>query len=285
MGAPKTKWSDEEETALRDGVAKYGTGKWRGIQKDPTYGPILKDRSNVDLKVGPPHSPALSVLPAVKSTWWAGSNRARAAPRSRSYPTLYKPVPPALYPCGTSCRPLGFSAQDKWRNMAVGNTAADKPKKESEKAPKEPAAKKAAFNMEAKVVAAIGALKDGKDGSSFVDIVKWIEDKGGAPDDLEKNLQPKVKAMVADGKLKEVKKGSYVVGESKRGGKASTKGNKDAKKAAVAASAEAARAVAEAEAAARAAELAAREAERAELEAIAAEEAAKVAATKPIKKR
>mmetsp|Transcript_26552 Transcript_26552/g.85123 ORF Transcript_26552/g.85123 Transcript_26552/m.85123 type:complete len:170 (+) Transcript_26552:1547-2056(+) len=169
--------------------------------------------------------------------------------------------------------------------MAVGNTAADKPKKESEKAPKEPAAKKAAFNMEAKVVAAIGALKDGKDGSSFVDIVKWIEDKGGAPDDLEKNLQPKVKAMVADGKLKEVKKGSYVVGESKRGGKASTKGNKDAKKAAVAASAEAARAVAEAEAAARAAELAAREAERAELEAIAAEEAAKVAATKPIKKR
>eukprot|EP00898_Chlorokybus_atmophyticus_P000610 jgi/Chlat1/154/Chrsp1S00229 len=50
MGAPKSKWTAEEESALRQGVAKYGPGKWRAIQKDPKFGPALAERSNVDLK-------------------------------------------------------------------------------------------------------------------------------------------------------------------------------------------------------------------------------------------
>ncbi|ACO63271.1 predicted protein [Micromonas commoda] len=50
MGVPKTKWSPEEEEALRKGVKKYGAGKWRFIQKDPVLGKILNQRSNVDLK-------------------------------------------------------------------------------------------------------------------------------------------------------------------------------------------------------------------------------------------
>lgn len=48
---PKNKWSPEEEQALRDGVDKYGAGKWRVIQKDPVFGAVLSTRSNVDLKV------------------------------------------------------------------------------------------------------------------------------------------------------------------------------------------------------------------------------------------
>ena len=51
MGAPKQKWTVEEEEALRKGVEKYGPGKWRSIQKDPRFGPDLTQRSNVDLKV------------------------------------------------------------------------------------------------------------------------------------------------------------------------------------------------------------------------------------------
>jgi myb proto-oncogene protein len=51
MGAPKQKWTEEEEVALRKGVERYGPGKWRAIQKDPKYGPFLTQRSNVDLKV------------------------------------------------------------------------------------------------------------------------------------------------------------------------------------------------------------------------------------------
>eukprot|EP00249_Psilotum_nudum_P015935 c25587_g1_i2 orf=567-1547(+) len=50
MGAPKQKWTAEEEAALRAGVEKYGAGKWRNIQKDAEFGRCLSSRSNVDLK-------------------------------------------------------------------------------------------------------------------------------------------------------------------------------------------------------------------------------------------
>lgn len=51
MGAPKQKWSSEEETALKAGVAKHGAGKWSTILKDLEFKSILFLRSNVDLKV------------------------------------------------------------------------------------------------------------------------------------------------------------------------------------------------------------------------------------------
>lgn len=50
MGAPKQKWTAEEEAALRAGVDKYGPGKWRAIQNDDMFGSSLAARSNVDLK-------------------------------------------------------------------------------------------------------------------------------------------------------------------------------------------------------------------------------------------
>lgn len=51
MGAPKQKWTHEEEAALRTGVEKYGPGKWRAILRDPILSSCLSSRSNVDLKV------------------------------------------------------------------------------------------------------------------------------------------------------------------------------------------------------------------------------------------
>ncbi|KAK9811062.1 hypothetical protein WJX73_010075 [Symbiochloris irregularis] len=50
QGAPKQKWTPEEEQALRAGVARYGVGKWRLIQKDEEFTETLCNRSNVDLK-------------------------------------------------------------------------------------------------------------------------------------------------------------------------------------------------------------------------------------------
>ncbi|CAN0920789.1 Pentatricopeptide repeat-containing protein At5g15340, mitochondrial [Linum grandiflorum] len=50
MGAPKQKWTADEEAALKAGVIKHGAGKWRTILKDPEYSGILYLRSNVDLK-------------------------------------------------------------------------------------------------------------------------------------------------------------------------------------------------------------------------------------------
>lgn len=51
MGAPKQKWTSEEEAALKAGVIKHGAGKWRTILKDPEFSGVLYLRSNVDLKV------------------------------------------------------------------------------------------------------------------------------------------------------------------------------------------------------------------------------------------
>lgn len=51
MGAPKQKWTAEEEAALKAGVIKHGAGKWRTILTDPEFSSILHLRSNVDLKV------------------------------------------------------------------------------------------------------------------------------------------------------------------------------------------------------------------------------------------
>ncbi|KAI3930562.1 hypothetical protein MKX01_037008 [Papaver californicum] len=50
MGAPKQKWTSEEEEALKAGVNKHGTGKWKNIQKDPEFGHCLAARSNIDFK-------------------------------------------------------------------------------------------------------------------------------------------------------------------------------------------------------------------------------------------
>uniref|UniRef100_A0A2P2L3J4 MYB transcription factor n=1 Tax=Rhizophora mucronata TaxID=61149 RepID=A0A2P2L3J4_RHIMU len=50
MGAPKQKWTAEEEAALKAGVLKHGMGKWRTILMDPEFSAALRLRSNVDLK-------------------------------------------------------------------------------------------------------------------------------------------------------------------------------------------------------------------------------------------
>ncbi|KAH6808311.1 hypothetical protein C2S53_004230 [Perilla frutescens var. hirtella] len=50
MGAPKQRWTPEEEAALKAGINKYGVGKWSTILKDPEFNTILRSRSNVDLK-------------------------------------------------------------------------------------------------------------------------------------------------------------------------------------------------------------------------------------------
>jgi Myb-like DNA-binding domain len=51
MGAPKQKWTAEEESALKAGVRKHGIGKWRNILRDSEFSMDLRLRSNIDLKV------------------------------------------------------------------------------------------------------------------------------------------------------------------------------------------------------------------------------------------
>ncbi|GFQ04747.1 telomere repeat-binding factor 4 [Phtheirospermum japonicum] len=50
MGNRKQKWTEEEEEALKVGVAKHGAGKWKIILVDSELAPKFMNRSNVDLK-------------------------------------------------------------------------------------------------------------------------------------------------------------------------------------------------------------------------------------------
>mmetsp|Transcript_2756 Transcript_2756/g.7786 ORF Transcript_2756/g.7786 Transcript_2756/m.7786 type:complete len:569 (-) Transcript_2756:221-1927(-) len=45
-----SRWSEDEETALRVGVNRYGEGKWKRILCDPSLSKYFVERSNVDLK-------------------------------------------------------------------------------------------------------------------------------------------------------------------------------------------------------------------------------------------
>eukprot|EP00976_Prorocentrum_cordatum_P005147 101838-Prorocentrum_minimum.AAC.1 len=46
-----SRWNEDEEEALRQGVAKYGEGKWRKILADTALMKYLDGRTNIDLKV------------------------------------------------------------------------------------------------------------------------------------------------------------------------------------------------------------------------------------------
>ena len=54
MGQTKTRWTEDEEDALKKGVERHGVGKWRAIQRDTEFKDRLEKRSNVDLKVRTP---------------------------------------------------------------------------------------------------------------------------------------------------------------------------------------------------------------------------------------
>ncbi|MBA0799120.1 hypothetical protein Gohar_009653, partial [Gossypium harknessii] len=80
MGAPKQKWTPEEEAALKAGVIKHGAGKWRTILKDPEFSGVLYLRSNVDLK---DKWRNMSVM----ANGWGSRDKARlAVKRTSSFP-------------------------------------------------------------------------------------------------------------------------------------------------------------------------------------------------------
>ena len=50
MGMKRRYWSAREVMALKQGVYTHGVGKWSAILSDPSTGPILSERTNVNLK-------------------------------------------------------------------------------------------------------------------------------------------------------------------------------------------------------------------------------------------
>ncbi|KAJ8765653.1 hypothetical protein K2173_014775 [Erythroxylum novogranatense] len=281
MGAPKQKWTAEEEAALKAGVAKHGIGKWRTILMDPEFSAVLRLRSNVDLKDKWRNINVTAI--------WGSRQKAKLALKRN----------PQNSKRGDTSKILDVVQQsndEDAKSLTISNGT-----------PRNGASKVLNARLENVILEAITTLKE-PSGSDRASIALYIEDKYKAPPNLKKLLTGKLKLLTANGKLIKVKH-KYRFSPSSTGSesirsspllllegkqKDSSKPEKSSAEilnksqvnqelskirgmTALEAAAAAAKAVAEAEAAIAAAEEAAREAEKAEAEAEAAQVFAKAA--------
>ncbi|XP_048335789.2 telomere repeat-binding factor 2 isoform X1 [Ziziphus jujuba] len=277
MGAPKQKWTAEEEAALKAGVIKHGAGKWRTILTDPEFSSILHLRSNVDLKDKWRNINVTAI--------WGSRQKAKLALKRNPSTAKNENNPLAV----ATVLPNDEEVVDA-KPLAVS----DVPLRITNS--KEPVAR-----LDNLILDAIINLKEPR-GSDRAAIALYIEEQYWAPPNLKKLLSTKLKHMTANGKLIKVKHRYRIAPSSTSSEKRRsssmlllegrkkdtlraeksdlnilTKSQIDAELTEMRsmtpqeAAAAAARAVAEAEAAIAAAEEAAREAEEAEAEAEAAQ--------------
>ncbi|XVF59257.1 hypothetical protein PTKIN_Ptkin07bG0261200 [Pterospermum kingtungense] len=288
MGAPKQKWTAEEEAALKAGVLKHGTGKWRNILSDPEFSSVLHSRSNVDLKDKWRNINATAI--------WGSRQKAKLALKRNQLAAKHDVNRMALI----TVPPREEVVDAKPLAVSSGNPLAIGPKK-------------SILRLDNTLLEAIASLKE-PGGSDRASIAVYIEEKYAAPPNLKKLLAAKLKLLVANGTLIKVKHKYRIAPRStisearrspllplerrhkdsskaeKKGVNILTKTQVDAELSkmrimtAEEAAAAAARAVAEAEVAIAEAQKAAREAEAAEAEAEAAKIFAK-AAEKALKSR
>ncbi|CAM6009299.1 unnamed protein product [Sphagnum balticum] len=188
MGAPKQKWTAEEEAALRAGVEKYGPGKWRAIQKDSKFGPCLISRSNVDLK---DKWRNMSV-----SANGVGSARERAKPLAVMSP----PGMLTLMDEAFTIDPLAI--------MAPTDGSYDSKSNE--------------FDCDIlfcggryddMVLEAVLGLNE-PDGSSSAAIANYIEERYPVPSNFRRLLTTKLKSLALSGKLMKVRQNYKIKGQS-----------------------------------------------------------------------
>ncbi|XWS29697.1 hypothetical protein CRYUN_Cryun24cG0052400 [Craigia yunnanensis] len=287
MGAPKQKWTAEEEAALKAGILKHGTGKWRNILSDPEFNSVLHSRSNVDLKDKWRNINATAI--------WGSRQKAKLALKRNQLVTKHDDDPMALI----TVPPREEVVDAKPLSVSRGT-------------PRETGPKKPISRLDNILLEAITSLKE-PGGSDRTSIAVYIEEKYATPPNLKKLLATKLKMLVANGTLIKVKHKYRIApcstisearrsllpleGRQKDSSKAEKKGiniltkiqvdaelSKMRSMTAEEAAAAAAQAVAEAEIAIAEAEKAAREAEAAQAEAEAAKSFAK-AAEKALKSR
>ncbi|XP_020230355.1 telomere repeat-binding factor 2 [Cajanus cajan] len=178
MGAPKQKWTAEEEAALKAGVVKHGAGKWRTILTDPEFSSILRMRSNVDLKDKWRNINVTAI--------WGSRQKAKLA--------LKKNLP---------------SPKIDNNHMALRNVV-QRDKEVADLKPlgvsggTSPNSKEKISRLDNLILESIIKLKESK-GSDRAAIAAYIEDQYCSTPTLRKLLSTKLKHMVASGKLMKVK--------------------------------------------------------------------------------
>ncbi|KAJ6842980.1 single myb histone 6-like [Iris pallida] len=182
MGAPKQKWTAEEESALKAGIAKHGAGKWRTILKDPEFSEILYLRSNVDLK---DKWRNLNVT----ANGWGSREKARVA--------LKKPRHVSKH----DDNPMAITTVVEYDNEVIDV----KPLSMSSEAVQISYPKRSESRLDNLILEAIKRLKE-PTGSSKIEIAVYIEDQYEAPANFMHLLSNKLKVMTRSGKLIKVKR-------------------------------------------------------------------------------
>ncbi|XP_023739039.2 telomere repeat-binding factor 1 [Lactuca sativa] len=181
MGAPKQKWTSEEEAALKAGVLKHGAGKWRTILKDPEFSSVLYLRSNVDLK---DKWRNMSVM----ANGWGSREKARLAlKRVQHVPKDDNPL---------SLTPADPSDEDS------GDV---RPLQSSSGSPQVGASKRSMIRLDNLIMEAINNLKE-HGGSNKTTIGTYIEEQYWAPPNFKRLLSMKLKFLTATGKLIKTKR-------------------------------------------------------------------------------
>ncbi|XP_021770419.1 telomere repeat-binding factor 1-like isoform X2 [Chenopodium quinoa] len=186
MGAPKQKWTAEEEAALKAGVLKHGAGKWRTILKDPEFSGVLYLRSNVDLK---DKWRNMSVM----TTGFGSREKSKVA--LKRVPMHSSPVKQEENTTSVSDVPQSDEEMPDVKNVATSS------------APVEisPAPKRSIVRLDNLILEAITNLKE-SGGSNKTAIGSYIEDQYWAPPDFKRVLSAKLKFLTSSGKLIKVKR-------------------------------------------------------------------------------
>jgi len=191
MGAPKQKWTHEEEAALRAGVEKYGPGKWRAILRDPILSSCLSSRSNVDLKDKWRNM-------SVTANGWGSREKARLALKRSKYIAKQ------------SGRQLALSA------LSNGNMDVVVTKPLSTVNPYFPSSntKRSISRLDKLILDAVFTLKE-PNGSNKSAIATYIEENQYPPPNFRRMLSSKLKSLVICGKLVKIRQ-NYVINGSFR---------------------------------------------------------------------
>ncbi|PNT31755.1 hypothetical protein POPTR_006G147400v4 [Populus trichocarpa] len=179
MGNPKQKWTSEEEEALRAGVAKHGTGKWKNIQRDPEFNPYLYSRSNIDLKDK-----------WRNMTVSAGSQSVK----DKSRTTKVKSIPDAAAAATPLPNPQTSAAS------AAAAAAADVAIDDYSEAA---ADSKTAPKYNAMIFEAISAFNE-PNGADTSAIISYIEQRQELPQNFRRQLSSRLRRLVAQEKLEKV---------------------------------------------------------------------------------
>ncbi|KAJ4821071.1 telomere repeat binding factor 1 [Rhynchospora pubera] len=182
MGAPKQKWTAEEESALKAGVKKHGVGKWRNILKDPEFSTDLQFRSNIDLK------DKWRNMSVTGNVGCMSTERAKPATKKRRRLSHSKELDEE----GEYSPPMAIKAKVE---EVTPITSSSGPLQIESKETKKPI--KRFDNL---ILEALTQLQE-HEGSNQTSIAMYIEEKYQAPPDFQRLLSAKIKSLVDSGKL------------------------------------------------------------------------------------